>query len=143
MVVSAPAAALLLLLLALLLLLSGAVVASAAESALAVGAIRGAMLIGTGTGAHAVCTAAMEAVALQVAWVATIGTAHLGRLGWRKAAALSTGGSVRGRAGPRGSERGRGARRSLGLAKWLQLVGRRSSARLRLAAECLSLRLEG
>lgn len=142
MVVSAPAAALLLLLLALLLLLTGAVVASAAESGLTVRAIRSAVLVGTSAAAHAICAAAVKAVALKMARVSTIGTAHLGRLGGREAAALRTGSSVCGRAWPRGSERWRGARSRLGLTKGLQLVSRGSSAWLSLGAERLSLRLE-
>lgn len=135
MVVSAPAAALLLLLLTLLLLLAGAVVTSAAESGLAVRAIRGAVLVAAGAGAHAVCAATVKAVALQVALVAAVATAHLGCLRRRKAATLRAGSSVCGRAWPRGSERRRGTRRSLAFAKRLQLVSRGSSAWLSLAAE--------
>lgn len=138
MVVASPAAA-------LLLLLTSTVVATAAKTLVAVRAIGGVtVLVSSSAGiAHSVGAAAVATMALQVARVAAVSTAHLRGLGRRQAAGLSARASVSGRPGTGTPNRGRGSR-GLAVAKRLQVVSTRgTSARLGLAVETLSLRLEG
>ncbi len=138
MVVASPAAA-------LLLLLTSTVVATAAKTLVAVRAIGGVtVLVSSSAGiAHSVGAATVAAMALQVARVAAVSTAHLRGLGRRQAAGLSARASVSGRPGTGTPNRGRGSR-GFAVAKRLQVVSTRgTSARLGLAVETLRLRLEG